>query len=527
MKNYNLKTNLFSLVILLLILFLSPVIVLANDSPLNDSIVVSQAAFRSDVASAGQALNFFDQEFRLTAGAGVLKSSLVVTAKKLTAPFNWPWNFKPLTPVYEFDLDNWQAAYDRSRPLVVEITYPETNDYYKQIFFLDGTTGRWRPLPSTDDPVKKVVRANIHLPFSRLAVLASPQVMTVGQASWYRFKNGLFAASPDFPRGSVVRVHNLANGKFVDVTINDYGPDRAIHPDRAIDLDLVAFERIASAADGIIKVKVEPRHIALAANDYIFTAGGSLPEINSKSAIIIAEDDGQILFNKNSDQAAPLASLTKILAARVFLDTGTDLNKVVTYSVKDEEYNHQYVAAWESARLRLNDGETLRVKDLLNVTLIGSTNNTTETLIRASGLSREEFIARMNVYAEVWGASQTKFVEPTGLSKDNISSPYDYAIIMREAFRHPLLASISNTSSYSFSTINTKRAFRVSNTSSLVRSGKWSLLGSKTGFIDASGYCLMSRLQTPQGNLIIVSFNASNRDISFNDHERLIIYGQQ
>jgi len=75
-----------------------------------------------------------------------------------------------------------------------------------------------------------------------------------GQGTWYAFKGGLFAASTTIPRGSYARVTNTANGKSVMVQINDYGPQGK---GRIIDLDKVAFAKIASLGAGVIGVKVE------------------------------------------------------------------------------------------------------------------------------------------------------------------------------------------------------------------------------------------------------------------------------
>ncbi len=246
--------------------------------------------------------------------------------------------------------------------------------------------------------------------------------------------------------------------------------------------------------------------------------------INASSAIVISENDGRVIFSKDADKVAPLASLTKLIAVKVFLDLGISLDREVVYIEADEKFNHQFVAPWESARLRVSPGEVLTVKDLIYVSLVGSANNTVETLIRASGLSRQEFIARMNIFSEAWGARQTNFVEPTGLSKDNVSTPLDYAIIMRELLRDPLISNISTTHIYSFSTINTKRSFRVSNTNQLMRYGLLDINAAKTGFINASGYCLFSRVRNGDDNFIVVSFNSNSRDLSYNDHERLVYY---
>ncbi len=75
-----------------------------------------------------------------------------------------------------------------------------------------------------------------------------------GQGTWYAWKGGLFAASTTIPKGSFVKVTNLANGKSVVVEINDYGPQGK---GRIIDLDKVAFAKIASLGAGVIGVKVE------------------------------------------------------------------------------------------------------------------------------------------------------------------------------------------------------------------------------------------------------------------------------
>jgi rare lipoprotein A (peptidoglycan hydrolase) len=79
-----------------------------------------------------------------------------------------------------------------------------------------------------------------------------------GFASWYRYRGGHFAASTEFKKGSILRVINPANGKFIDVTVNDYGPNKRKHPKRVIDLDKVAFGKIASLKSGLVKIVVMP-----------------------------------------------------------------------------------------------------------------------------------------------------------------------------------------------------------------------------------------------------------------------------
>ena len=96
------------------------------------------------------------------------------------------------------------------------------------------------------DPVEEVVTQGTYMKLGKAAR---------GQGTWYAWKGGLFAASTTLPRGSYAKVTNTENGKSVVVQINDYGPQGK---GRIIDLDKVAFSKIASIGAGVIGVKVEP-----------------------------------------------------------------------------------------------------------------------------------------------------------------------------------------------------------------------------------------------------------------------------
>lgn len=356
--------------------------------------------------------------------------------------------------------------------------------------------------------------------------------MVQGQASWYRYKNGFFAASPDYPKGSVLQVTNLSNGKTVKVTVNDFGPDRGIHPDRVIDLDYVAFSEIASPGAGVASVSVEP--ITIFGSNFSSNTNTSTntvkleikdiinPEIKALAAIVIRESDGEIIYSKNETKVLPIASLSKLIFAKVFLDLGVNFDEVVTYKKQDENYNYEYCEVWESARLRVADGDTLTIKDLFYSSIIGSANNTVESLVRNSGLTRTEFVARMNKYVKDLGAKNTFFVEPTGLSPENVSTPQDYAIIAKEIFTDKRLQEISSLATYSFSTINTEKPHILKNTNHLLKEPSYQITGSKTGYLHESGYCLVTRINNSKDSYIIINLNSKTRDESFKDNEELI-----
>ena len=450
-----------------------------------------------------------------------------------TAPANLPWQWQALTPAYNYSFTG-ANLYDPSRPMSIKINYDQTNNYYKQIFSYDSASQTWRPLLTTDWPLEKYVTATTTAAANRVILLANPDTLTVGTASWYKYKGGMFAASPDFAKGSVIRVYNLANNKFVDVTINDWGPDRTKYPNRVIDLDKVAFQAIASTGDGLIKVRIEPQKATVLQTTQVpapaptqTVVQGAAPNLTADSAVIVSEKDGKVLWGKNATTTAPLASLTKLVALKVFLDTKPNLKKVVTYKTQDEKYNYEYCNPGEAAQLKLKAGDTVTVENLIYSALVGSANNAVESLVRVSGLTRSEFIKKMNAVVKKWGAKQTSFVEPTGLSPDNVSSPYDYAIITKAVFADAYLKKVTTTKSYQFKTINTKIVHTIKNTDKLVRDGTYALAGSKTGYLIEAGHCLMTRVVTPKGNLIVVNFGSSSASNNLADNEQLIRYGHR
>ena len=250
-----------------------------------------------------------------------------------------------------------------------------------------------------------------------------------------------------------------------------------------------------------------------------------LPKITLKAAIIINQKNGDIIWEKDSGSVLPLASLTKIVAISTFLENGPSLDTVVTYSEKDEEYNYQYAEKSQISRLRVKEGETMTVGDLLYSALVGSANNAVESLVRVSGLSRENFIARMNEKALNWGAKSTKFFEPTGLDPNNVSSPLDYAIISREALKNAVIAKASVLPRYTFATINTKIKHTIKNTDKIINSNVYDIVGSKTGYLDEAGFCLMTSVVEGDKKIIVVTLGADTRAKSFSETSDLIAYG--
>lgn len=489
---------------------------------------ISHSTIDSETAAKGYEAVSVDGVFKLSCAPGVISVETAVDIEKI-ADADMPWRLQRVSDTYQFDFSN-KKAYNGAKPFVIQIATAPAIRTLVQIFYYDTTRQTWKPLPTQSASDGSFVRATIHLSYARVAAFRYPDVLAAGEASWYAHKKGAYAASPDFPRGSRVRVHNLSNGKYVDVTINDYGPDRTLHPNRVIDLEKAAFKRIAPLGTGLVSVRVEPLTIISvgAAVLGIPTEGiGSLPQITSKAALVIDEESGDILYEKNADEPLPIASLSKLVAVRVFLDTRPSLNTVVTYRIHDERLNRQYVDdPSQAARLKVKDGETVTIEDLLYASLVGSANNTIESLVRISGLTREEFIRRMNDSATLWGARTAHFDDPTGLSPKNVSSARDFAILAKEAFRNPIIQKASVTKQYVFTTLNTKKRHIIKNTNALVSSGALKLTGSKTGYLHEAGYCLIARMNYQSRTIIALAFGDSVKQKNTAHIATLLQYGK-
>ena len=224
--------------------------------------VVLSTVFDAETIVKGYTLESHDQMMRLGIRPETLNVSTQVDIKTLSPELmydTYPEGKILLGNVYLFDIIN-KDSYDGSDFFFLEIKYDAELDQggEKKIYFYNAVSGQWEQLPSQDRPDRGSVGALIHLAYARLAVFEEEPAMSEGVASWYRWQDCDCAASPDYAKGSFLVVARQDDPeRSVTVVVNDYGPDRAIHPDRVIDLDAVAFEKLASLGAGLIDVTVK------------------------------------------------------------------------------------------------------------------------------------------------------------------------------------------------------------------------------------------------------------------------------
>ena len=232
--------------------------------------------------------------------------------------------------------------------------------------------------------------------------------------------------------------------------------------------------------------------------------------VYARNAILIDPSTGEVLFAKNSDRSVPIASLTKLMTALVFLEQKPAL---------DTEVEVTPVELKGGGHTQLRRGERVALGDLLHMSLMSSDNVATRVLARESGLSHDEFLARMNRKAVELGLTSSRFVEFTGLDERNVSSASDIARLLHAAANDPLIQEITTTRQYQFAT--GRRVHAVYNTNRLLY-GRYEVMGGKTGFILEAGYCFATWIRTQGRDLIAVVLGAPTNATRFADTVRLL-----
>ena len=158
-----------------------------------------------------------------------------------------------ISNIYSFDILS-DYLVEVTKPINVSLKYFQDQGGTKVVKYWDSQHNTWRDLPTTVDETSKIARAQIQLPYARLAVFEDIRDIKVGVASYFRANDPSGCAYLDHPFGTRLKVTNLENNKTTIVKVEDRGP---FIPGRVIDLSIESFQELAPLSQGLIRVKVE------------------------------------------------------------------------------------------------------------------------------------------------------------------------------------------------------------------------------------------------------------------------------
>ena len=222
-------------------------------------------------------------------------------------------------------------------------------------------------------------------------------------------------------------------------------------------------------------------------------------DIRSSAALIQRADTGEVLYAKNADQTLPIASITKLMTAMVVLDAGQPMNQIL--SITDAERDR---LRGTSSRLAI--GTRLSRSDLMRLALMSSENRAAAALLRNYPGGQAAGVAAMNRKARALGMTRTQFVEGTGLSGANRSTPQDLARLVRAAARYQTIRAYSTTPEYTVTVGRYRTQYR--NTNPLVRNPQWDIDLTKTGYLSEAGRCLVMQTTVNGKPVVMVLMNS-------------------
>jgi D-alanyl-D-alanine endopeptidase (penicillin-binding protein 7) len=215
--------------------------------------------------------------------------------------------------------------------------------------------------------------------------------------------------------------------------------------------------------------------------------GQEVPDVRAEAAIIYNPETNQVLWESNAQEERSIASITKVMTALVFFESGVPLSTPVTTQRAD---------VYRASTTYLRAGYQVQAEDLINLLLIGSDNAAARALARISPYGASGFVDRMNQKAAELGLTKTHYADPSGLLASNVSSAYDMARLIAFAAADDRVGSIMRKASHTI--YAGSRTINVNSTNQLVKTAGLDVVGGKTGFISRAGYCVATLLRLPQ-----------------------------
>jgi D-alanyl-D-alanine endopeptidase (penicillin-binding protein 7) len=236
------------------------------------------------------------------------------------------------------------------------------------------------------------------------------------------------------------------------------------------------------------------------------------PRLKSSSVLIVDQTDSSVLYSRHSDVAAPIASITKLMTALVVLDAKQPLDESIQITEADRDFP-------KASFSRLTVGTTLTRGDLMHLALMSSENRAAHALGNNYPGGMPAMVAAMNAKARELGMSSAHFVDPTGLSKQNVASPEDLSKLVIAASKNSTIREYSTDRNYAVRV--QKRLVEFHNTDRLVANPTWNIIVQKTGYIAEAGKCLVLAAVIEGRSVVIVLLDSFGKYTRVADAQRV------
>lgn len=263
-------------------------------------------------------------------------------------------------------------------------------------------------------------------------------------------------------------------------------------------------------------------------------ASDELSNLQTQAIILIDQNTGEVLYEKNAHQKMSPASTVKLLTALVALD----------YAGPDDEVtigNEVLQVPLDASKAGHVPGDQLTMKELLTALLLPSGNDSAFSIAsyvikKVTGhdnvyydTANAQFAKLMNQKAKEIGATESNFTNPHGYDDpNNYTTASDMALIMREAMNNPVISEIMSTTEYTYKNQNGKEYYW-KNRNLLIDPSKPAYYyqyatSGKTGFTDGAGECLVATATKDDVKLIVALYN-SPTDARWGEAKTLFDYG--
>jgi serine-type D-Ala-D-Ala endopeptidase (penicillin-binding protein 7) len=274
--------------------------------------------------------------------------------------------------------------------------------------------------------------------------------------------------------------------------------------------------RISRSKKNTHKVSVRLRKAPVLQAQPIFEEydGSGVLQLASGKALVMNQTTGEIIYAKNSSLPTPIASITKLMTAMVTLDAGQSFDEIIYVSDDDVDYV-------KGTSSRLSVGSGLSRGDMLQLALMASENRAASAIGHNYPGGKYGFVKAMNAKAKLLGLTRTRFVDPTGLDSENVSTAEDLARLVQAAYQYPEIRLATTSPSHEVYVEGREYAVNFNNTNGLVRTGEWQIGLSKTGYISEAGRCLVMQATIAGDPMIVVLLDSNGKLTRIGDANRV------